>query len=603
MSESGNSQHSEVLRKPSLIAGTTKKMALTYASSTVCAALVVIVDSLIAGISIGEEALAAIAAAAPLLSLMQILHCLLGFGIDKLMVQAIGEGKREEADRIFGAVLIAVVVVYLIVFGLMIVFERPLLELILTNPTLIDMVIDYTVPLFASEIVFEAFLCIERAFRIDGKAKLFSKRGIVTNIANILFDILLVSILHLGVSGLAWASVISTAIGYTITLSHFFSKKRTVSPDFSVLSSMQELLSYVRKDIRLGTSATLDEVMGGVVLAAQTAAIGAIGGSGGLAIWAVYRSLLGVALSVGNGVSASVSVHAGLLYGQGDYRGVRDSVKAGVWIALAISLGAALFVLLLADSITVAYGIEPAQRALGDQCLRIGCVVFPAIVFLTVINSYLPAVDKIKLTNLLVIIQHGLTNVPAILGCTLGLRAFFASYVGAVCSAALVLIVLLVRDRFWFVPERNPETIAEYSIQLMPNQISAMSSDMGRSLVRFGYPASFCHKMAMMIEDCMCYIEQQNANERLYTDIVLKRRESDILVTVTDEGMPYNPITDYAQGDWGTPGVLEAIVILNLSEDLSYDRVLDLNCLSLLVKPTATVRPSQGEETEHGPSL
>ena len=265
-------------------------------------------------------------------------------------LKAIGEGKRKKADRIFGAVLIAVTVVFLLVFVLLILIERPLLELVMAvNPNLIDMVIDYTVPLFATAVVFEVFLCIERAFRIDGRAKLFSKRAIVTNIANILLDILMVSVLGLGVSGLAWASVISSAIGYAVSLSHFLSKKRTVSPDLSVLSSPGELLSYVKSDIRLGSSATLDEVMSAVALAAQTAAIGAVGGPGGLAIWAVYKSLRGVVVAVGNGVSASVSVHAGLLFGQGDYDGVRYSVKMGVRIALMISFGAVLLVLLLAS--------------------------------------------------------------------------------------------------------------------------------------------------------------------------------------------------------------------------------------------------------------
>ena len=78
MSAPENRQSGEVLRKPSLIAGTTRKMALTYVGGTVCAAAVVIIDSLVAGVSIGEEALAAIAAAGPLLALTQILHCLLG---------------------------------------------------------------------------------------------------------------------------------------------------------------------------------------------------------------------------------------------------------------------------------------------------------------------------------------------------------------------------------------------------------------------------------------------------------------------------------------------------------------------------------------------
>ena len=604
MNASDMKQNDEVLRKPSLIAGTTKKMALTYVGGTVCAAAVVIIDSLVAGVSIGEEALAAIAAAGPLLALTQILHCLLGFGVDKLMVQAIGEGKRKEADRIFGAVLIAVTVVFLLVFVMLILIERPLLESIMgVNPSLIDMVIDYTVPLFATAVVFEVFLCIERAFRIDGRAKLFSKRAIVTNVANILFDILMVSVLGLGVSGLAWASVISSAIGYTVSLSHFFSKKRTVTPDFSVISSPGELLSYVKSDIRLGSSATLDEVMNAVALAAQTAAIGVVGGPGGLAIWAVYKSLRGVVSAVGNGVSASVSVHAGLLYGQGDYDGVRYSVKMGVRIALMISLGAVLFVLLLADPISVVYGLDPGIQALSAQCLRIGCAVFPAIAFLMVVTSYLPAVDKVKLANVFVLVQYGLTIIPAIFGYTLGLPSFFGSYVGAVWFAALALIVVMVRNRHWFLPERNPQTIAEYSIQLNPDQISALSADVNEWMAGFAYPASLCSKAALVAEDCMCLIAQHNRSAETHADIGFKRHEGGVKITVIDDGSPYNPITSPTGEDLDTPGTLEAIVVLGFTADAEYDRVLDLNLLSLLVKPTTAMRASQDGEAHDGSSL
>lgn len=586
-----NGQVDGVFRKPSLIAGATKKMAFTYAGSAVCAAAIVIIDSLVAGVSIGEEALAAIAAAGPLLALPQILHCFLGFGVDKLMVQAIGEGKRREANRIFGAVLISVAVVFLLVFIPLILFERPLLKLILVdNANLVDMVVDYTVPLFATAAIFEVFLCIERAFRIDGRAKLFSQRSIVTNIANIAFDILLVSVLGLGVSGLAWASVISTLLGYTVSLSHFFSKKRTVSPDLSVIFSMKELLTYVKKDIRLGSSATLDEVMSAVALAAQTAAIGVVGGSGGLAIWAVYKSLRGVIVAASNGVSASVSVHAGLLYGQGDYDGVRYSIKEGIRIALISSIGAALLVLLLADSIPVVYGIQPEFLQIGAECLRIGCAAFPAIAFLLVVSSYLPAVDRVKLSGSLVFLYHGVTIIPAIFGYTLGLRAFIASYVGAVWFAMLVLIVILARDRFWFVPEHNPETIAEYSIQLEPGQISAMSVDAEKRLAAFAYPDSLCHRGALVMEECMNYIEHHNAGAQVNADLTIKRQEGDILLAIIDNGAPCNPIVVPDGEDWDKPGVLEAIIVLGFSADVDYDRVLDLNNLTLLVKPSASLR-------------
>ena len=583
MNKNRKEQEGGVQRNSSLIKGRTSKMAWTYIGSALCVAAVTAVDSLVAGISIGSVALAAIAAAAPLLAIEQILHCLLGFGIDKLMIQSIGRGKRKEADRIFGAVLIAVLTVYLTVYILLLIFERPLLELFMTDQTLIEGMIHYTQPLFLTAPVFEAFLCIERAFRVDGRARLFAQRSIITNIGNILFDILLVSRLGMDVSGLAWASVISTALGYIVTLSHFFSKKRTVSPDFSVIRSFGEMWGYIREDMRLGGSATLDEVMNGLAIAAQTAAIDAVSGAQGLAIWAVFKALQGIVMSLSNGTSASASVHAGLLNGQKDYEGVRYSVRNAVAIALGTSLLAFLLVHACAEGISALYRIEPELCELCASCLRIGSFVFPVLAFLSVMSAYLTAVNRIGLANALVLVQKGLVIVSAAAGYYMVMRNFYAVYVIAGWIAALVVLVLLAHDRFWFVPQRDPEMIADYSIRLIPDQITALSTAADETLENCNYPDPFCARVALILEESMNYIALQNADTKICADVQLKRSEDGLQVLVIDDGEAYNPIANLAEANWDTPGALEAVIVSGLTAAVNYDRVLDLNQLSLSV--------------------
>ena len=107
MKNQNNMQADGVFRNSALITGRMRKSAHTYIGGAIGMAAVTAVDSLIAGIRIGESALAAIGAAAPLMSISPILHCLLGFGLSKMMIRSIGRGKRKEANRIFGAVLIA----------------------------------------------------------------------------------------------------------------------------------------------------------------------------------------------------------------------------------------------------------------------------------------------------------------------------------------------------------------------------------------------------------------------------------------------------------------------------------------------------------------
>ena len=583
-----------VFRKPELIAGATKKMAVTYIVGAVCAALVTIIDSLIAGVSMGQEALAAIATAGPLLCFDQILHCMLGFGIDKLMIQAIGEGDHKKANRIFGAILIAVFVIYACVSGALIVCERPLLMALTQDPKLSDMVVSYTVPLFVFSAFSEVFLCIERAFRIDGRARLFSKRGIVTNVANIAFDLLLVSVFNFGIAGLAWASVISTTIGYTVTLSHFFSKKRTVSPDFSVIHSFDELLDYVKQDIRLGSSATLDEILDTVALSVQTAAIGSMAGAGGLAIWTVYKSLRGVVVSEGNGISASVSVHAGLLFGQRDYDGVRYSIRSGITLAISVCVAAISIVLVLATPIAAAYGIDPEIRQLCAECLRIGSLAFLAMVFLNVTTIYLPSVNKTRIAGRLVLLEHGLVVLATGigLGLGLGLQSIFVAYVLAEWVAASVAAVILTRDGHWLVPDCNPQEIVSYSICLRPDQIVTVGENIISQLHDRAYPSRFCARVSQVIQESISYVAGHNPGEEIDTDVEIKEQDDGVTIMITDAGVPYNPLAETTTRDMSKVGELEKVIILGFSEEVSYDRVLDLNRMALYLVPAEASQTS-----------
>lgn len=147
-----------------------------------------------------------------------------------------------------------------------------------------------------------------------------------------------------------------------------------------------------------------------------------------------------------------------------------------------------------------------------------------------------------------------------------------------------MLIVLLVYDRFWLVPERNPEMIADYSIHLIPDQITAMSTVADETLENCNYPEVFCSRVALVLEDSMNYIARQNPDMEIIADIQLKRFEDGVQVLIIDDGEAYNPLVSLAEADWDTPGALEAVVVFGLTAAVNYDRVLDLNHLSLTVK-------------------
>ncbi len=558
-------------------------MSRTYVLSALCVALATAVDSLVAGAFIGTDALAAIAAAAPFLAVSQIIHCLLGFGIDKLMIRAVGRGERKKADRIFGAVLITVFVVYCIVVIPAIAFGRQILTACLSTPELIEPVHQYCWPRFAAMPLLEICLCIERAFRVDGRAKLFAARSIVANVLNMLLDLILVVSMENQVQALAWATVISSLIGFAIPLSHFFSKSRTVRPDFTVIRSLRELWGYIKADIRLGSSATGDELLETLMISVQTAAVASIGGAAGLAVWSVYKAFRTIAVSVSNGISASVSVHAGLLYSESDYDGVRYTARKGSKLAQLYSAVVSVIVFAFAGPFTELYKIAPESHLLCVQCLRIGCLAFPAIAIMTVFSLYITSVDRVALTNVLLIVQKGLPCMAALFFRGAALQGFVAGYVLAVYAALLVLLIVFRRDGAWFVPKDNPQAISAYSIRLDPALISAVSSDIRSSLMALSYSERLSTRAALVMEESLCYIMRRNPGAAILADIKADRHLDSIQFTIIDEGLAYNPLTGFDAVGEEPFDDLENILLMGLTVSQKFDRVLDLNHLALFV--------------------
>ena len=589
MKKTFHNRYKGIGKQPWLVAGRTQKMARHYVRSTLCVALATTVDSLVAGWQIGSDALAAISAVAPLLAIGQILHCLLAFGIEKIMIQHIGRGERREANRVFGTVLIAIFAVHLIVFIPVIIFERPILSLFITDPALVDLAIIYSVPILIFSPLFEVFLCIERAFRIDGRAALLSSRAIVMNLCNILLDYLLVSVFGMGISGLAWASVIGSAIGYCLPLSHFFSKKRTVSPDLSVIWAPREMAGYLKRDIIMGSSATLEELLETRVITTQTAVISGLGGVSGLAIFAIYKTLKGVIIAISNGIAASVSVHTGLLFGTQNYTSVKNSVKTGIGYATAVCVTFVAGIMIFAEPLGSAFNIDPSSLSLFSQCIRFGSAAFPGLMLSVIMGAYLPAVGKNLLANILVFIQKGLMFLATAAGFIQSQVWFYRLYTGAALLTGVVIVILLIHNKNWFMPKDIPDMIGEFSLRLLPEYFPEVSKSMYSLLKEFAYGETLASRTALVAEETLSYIRKQNPDREVAADIELKQCEQGAALRILDDGITYNPINDWAEVIRPDPEHFENIIIMDLTAEVKYDRVLDLNNLVLIINDPQSI--------------
>ena len=92
------------------------------------------------------------------------------------------------------------------------------------------------------------------------------------------------------------------------------------------------------------------------------------------------------------------------------------------------------------------------------------------------------------------------------------------------------------------------------------------------------------------MEDSINYIARDSPDAKVHADIQLKRDTDSVQIVIVDDGRTYNPIPGLAEATLDKPGALEAVIVMGLSAVVNYDRVLDLNILSLDLDPAAGVR-------------
>ena len=242
------------------------------------------VDAIVVGRYIGHNALAAVGTSFPVLYLMVSMVLGMTIGASVVISQIFGAKdyrKLKRAISTFVFVLIATAVV--ISLG-GIVLTKPLLHLLRTPADVIDDAISYMAVIFAGTVFLFGYNAISGVLRGLGDSKTPLFFLMLSSLLNIYLDILFVTRFHLGVAGVAYATMISQAFSmficlfyaYTrIELFHFSKRAWVFDKDIlkstlilGIPASIQQMLSSAGMMIMQG----FVNSFGSITMAAFTAA-------------------------------------------------------------------------------------------------------------------------------------------------------------------------------------------------------------------------------------------------------------------------------------------------------------------------------------------
>lgn len=288
------------------------------------------VDSIVVGQYVGDNALAAVGSAAPILNLLLVLFIGISMGGSIMVAQYFGAKQREELSYTVGNCILLTAIATGIIMLLSLVLVRPLLELLNTPDSIIDWCYSYLMIMFLGFVGCAYYNILSGVLRGLGDAFSALVYLLVSTVLNILLDLLFVAKLGMGVSGVAWATVIAQAVSAVLC----FIRMAKLTDIFDLkLRYMKYNKKYSGKIIKLGLPSGLTQAifsMAMIVVQSLTNSFGEMFISANVIVMRVD----GFAMLPNFSFGSAMTTYAGQNVGAREHERVVKGAKQGTLVAV-----------------------------------------------------------------------------------------------------------------------------------------------------------------------------------------------------------------------------------------------------------------------------
>lgn len=175
-------------------------------------------DSIIVGRFVGDNALAAVGSAGPILNLMLVLFMGIATGASIMVSQYFGSRRREELSKTIGVCITLTLLasVFIMITGPLI--AKPLLKLLNTPESIVDWCYQYLVIIFIGMAGGGLYNILSGVLRGLGDSVSALIYLLVATFLNIILDLVFVAYFRMGVAGVAWATIIAQFVSAILSL-------------------------------------------------------------------------------------------------------------------------------------------------------------------------------------------------------------------------------------------------------------------------------------------------------------------------------------------------------------------------------------------------
>lgn len=517
-----------------------------------------VIDSIIVGNLLGDQALAAIGLSGPIIFCLNTIYMLFGVGGITCASVAKGQLDKKRANQVFTVAMvvgIGVMTLFLIVVNLF--MGQITSGLAAGDVELATLTATYIRPLLFTgpALMFSSGLAL--FVRTDGDPKSSARIVVIANVVNLILDYILIRYCNAGIAGAGLSTTLGYIAGGFVVLPYLFSKKRSFLFDVPKLSELDVVIDVMKtgmpKALTQVASFLRAIVLNGIVMMAL--------GSIGMSVMTVCLNVLMISNIFVGGTSDSLLPIVGTLYGERDYYGIRQAVYKARTVLIFACIALVAFFVITPETVGNWFGLDtPEGLEVLVPALRMFAVYLPFQAVNTTLQNFYNITGRKSLASMIATLD-GLIYVClfAFVLAQVSGTLFWLCYACSGCATMLTVFLIGYGIRkkedvtgFLLLREENEEGV-QWDITIHASNEDAVS--LSEKVMDFcnqnQVDTIMSNHIGIAIEEMVVNTAKVNeGREEIPTiDIFIRVLKEQIMIRFRDDGDMFDVSTDLSESD------------------------------------------------------
>lgn len=361
---------------------------------------------------LGPLAMTGIGLNLPFMTILMAFGMLIGIGGGANISIRLGQGKRNDAERILGNALTLLILIMAVVSVVGLAFKVPLLYQFGASDATIGYANEYiTIILFGA--IFQGVgFGLNNIIRAEGSPKIAMFTMLIGAISNIILDPIFIFVFDMGIAGAALATIISQFISAVWVLRHFLSGNSKLTLKKANLKLDSEIIIST---FSIGMSPFFMQIAASIVTIVSNNALKNTGGDIAIGAMTVINAIAIMFMMPIFGLNQGSQPIIGYNYGAKQYDRVKQTLKLAILAASSICLVAFISTQFFTIYLVKIFNRDPELVSTATQGMKIFLCMMPFIGFQIISANYFQAVGKAPKAMFLSLLRQVIVLIPMLI--------------------------------------------------------------------------------------------------------------------------------------------------------------------------------------------